>query len=177
MSARTVAFGLGANLGDARAALRDTVDRLRTCDPLKSVRVSSLYRTTPVGGPPQPDYLNAVVVATSAADPQVLLRIAQEIEQAHQRTRQVRWGPRTLDVDILAVAGVTSDDPRITLPHPRAHLRGFVLVPWAEVDPDFKVPGRGTVAQLLAALDPADLAGIDEVAAGDTWSVAVKERA
>jgi 2-amino-4-hydroxy-6-hydroxymethyldihydropteridine diphosphokinase len=177
MSARTVAFGLGANLGDARAALRDTVDRLRSCDPLRIVRVSSLYRTTPVGGPPQPDYLNAVVVAKSAADPRVLLRIAQEIEQAHQRTRQVRWGPRTLDVDILAVEGVTSDDPRLTLPHPRAHLRGFVLVPWAEIDPDFEVPGRGTVAQLLAALDPSDLAGIDEVASGETWGVAVQERA
>jgi 2-amino-4-hydroxy-6-hydroxymethyldihydropteridine diphosphokinase len=152
-----VAFGLGANLGDASAAVDDAVRRLSDAPELIAARCSPYYWTAPVGGPPgQPAYCNAVLVADSAASPGALLALAHQVEQAHGRRREVRWGPRTLDIDILAVEGVRSDDPALTLPHPRAAERAFVLVPWAEVDPAFVVPGRGaTVAELLAALPPA----------------------
>jgi 2-amino-4-hydroxy-6-hydroxymethyldihydropteridine diphosphokinase len=157
---RTVAFGLGGNLGDAAAALRGAVAALEESPDLQVRAVSSLYRTVPVGGPDQPEYRNAVVVARSAAAPHRLLALAQQIEQAHGRTREVRWGPRTLDVDVLAVGELTSDDPDLTLPHPRAHVRGFVLVPWAEVDPGFVVVGHGRVEALCAHLPDSERAGV-----------------
>ena len=112
----------------------------------------SLYRTAPVGGVEQPDYLNAVVAGRTELSASDLLALCQRIEQAHGRTRDVRWGPRTLDVDVLRFGDVVSDDPRLTLPHPRAHERAFVLVPWFEVDADASVPGRGRVADLLGAV-------------------------
>jgi 2-amino-4-hydroxy-6-hydroxymethyldihydropteridine diphosphokinase len=151
---RRAAFGLGANLGAADAALADAVRQLEASPLLVQVRASPIYRTVPVGGPAgQPDYCNAVVVADTDAPPAELLALAHRIEAAHGRTREVRWGPRTLDVDVLAVAGTISDDPVLTLPHPRAAERAFVLVPWAQVDPGFVVPGTGaTVESLLAAL-------------------------
>jgi 2-amino-4-hydroxy-6-hydroxymethyldihydropteridine diphosphokinase len=100
-------------------------------------------------------------VADTAAVPAQLLALAHRIEAANGRTREVRWGPRTLDVDVLAVAGQISDDPALTLPHPRAAERAFVLVPWAQVDPGFVVPGTGeTVAGLLAALPRAEVAQV-----------------
>lgn len=163
MTQATVAFGLGANLGDARAALTAAVAALQGSPGVRVLAVSSLYRTAPVGGPEQPDYLNAVVVAASDLAPAQLLGVAQRIEAEHHRTRLVRWGPRTLDVDILAVGDAVSDDPDILLPHPRAHERGFVLIPWAEVDPGFEVPGRGTVAALAAALPAAETAEVELV--------------
>jgi 2-amino-4-hydroxy-6-hydroxymethyldihydropteridine diphosphokinase len=89
-----------------------------------------------------------------------LLADLHGIEDAHGRVRDVRWGPRTLDLDLLAYDGLESDEPELTLPHPRVHERAFVLVPWASVDPTFDVPGRGTVAGLLAALPVADLAEV-----------------
>jgi 2-amino-4-hydroxy-6-hydroxymethyldihydropteridine diphosphokinase len=145
-----VAFGLGANLGDRVAALQGAVDVLvaHLVDPV----VSSVYETAPVGGPEQPDYANAVLVGDSDADPSELLAAAHEAEQAWSRTREIRWGPRTLDVDVLVVGDVVSDDPVLTLPHPRAAERAFVLVPWVEADPDATLPDGRRVASLLAAL-------------------------
>jgi 2-amino-4-hydroxy-6-hydroxymethyldihydropteridine diphosphokinase len=160
MTRRRVAIGLGGNLGDAEAALRGAVSRLRAAAQLQVSAVSSQYRTAPVGGPEQPDYRNAVVVGWSAAEPEQLLALAHRIEQEYGRTRQVRWGPRSLDLDLLAVGELRRDDPALTLPHPRAHLRGFVLAPWAEIDPDFPIPGRGTVVELLAALPDDQRAGV-----------------
>lgn len=172
MTPRKVAFGLGANLGDARGALAAAVAALRATPGIDVIAVSALYRTSPVGGPEQPDYLNAVVVATTRLSPHELLAVGQSIEAAHSRTREVRWGPRTLDVDVLALSDVRSDDPAILLPHPRAHERGFVLVPWAEIDPDFDVPGRGTVAQLRDRLPAA--ARRDVVVAETLWCEEVR---
>jgi 2-amino-4-hydroxy-6-hydroxymethyldihydropteridine diphosphokinase len=163
-----VAFGLGANLGDRVAALQGAVDLL--APHLRAVAVSSVYETAPVGGPEQPDYANAVLVGESDEEPAALLALAHEAEAAWHRTREVRWGPRTLDVDVLVVGDVVSADPTLTLPHPRAHERAFVLVPWSEVDPDAVLPdadlpdGR-RVLDLLAALD--DVSGVrrrDDVA-------------
>jgi 2-amino-4-hydroxy-6-hydroxymethyldihydropteridine diphosphokinase len=155
----TLAFlGLGSNLGDRHAALDTAVARIVADPHIGTVHRSPLYETDPVGGPDQPDFLNAVVrvAAREAPDRQAfaehLLRLAHSIEAELHRTRSERWGPRTIDIDVLAVGGLTSSDPRLTLPHPRAWQRAFVLVPWADLDPGFEIPGRGRVADLLAAL-------------------------
>jgi 2-amino-4-hydroxy-6-hydroxymethyldihydropteridine diphosphokinase len=146
---RRVAFGLGANLGDRVTALQGAVDVL--APHLREPRVSSVYETSPVGGVEQPDYANAVLVGDSAEEPTTLLDRAHGAEQAWHRTREVRWGPRTLDVDVLCVGDVVSDDPELRLPHPRAAERGFVLLPWAEADPDAALPDGRRVADLALA--------------------------
>jgi dihydroneopterin aldolase/2-amino-4-hydroxy-6-hydroxymethyldihydropteridine diphosphokinase len=117
------------------------------------VRVSPLARTAPVLAPgqaAQPDYLNAVVLGRTTLAPLALLRLAQDLERAHHRTRGERWGARTLDVDVITVDHLVVADPVLTLPHPRAHLRAFVLVPWAAADPGAVLPGPdgGPVAEL-----------------------------
>lgn len=112
--------------------------------------VSPLYETAPVGGVDQPDYLNCIALLATS-EPELALRAAHAAEEARGRIRSVRWGPRTLDVDVLDVDGQVSVDPRLTLPHPRAHERAFVLQPWLDVDPDAVVTGRGAVRSLLAS--------------------------
>ncbi|NMD56866.1 MULTISPECIES: 2-amino-4-hydroxy-6-hydroxymethyldihydropteridine diphosphokinase [Tsukamurella] len=151
-------LSLGANLGAADLAVRAAIDALGPA----LVRASALYRTPPWGGVEQDDFVNAtVLVDDPARDAAGWLAFAREREAQAQRVREVRWGPRTLDVDVIAVweddAGgpVFSDDPELTLPHPRAHQRAFVLVPWLDADPAAELPGRGAVADLLRAL-PAD---------------------
>jgi 2-amino-4-hydroxy-6-hydroxymethyldihydropteridine diphosphokinase len=119
--------------------------------------VSPVYETVPVGGPAQPDYLNAIVLADAARPARELLDRLHEIEAAFDRVRMVRWGPRTLDIDVIDFGGERSDDPELTLPHPRAHERAFVLGPWRDVDPDAALPGRGPVAELLAEADRSGL--------------------
>ena len=155
-----VAFGLGANLGSPLDALQGVVNALAADPGLRDVKASSVYRTRPVGGVEQPDFLNAVVIADTDLLPADLLTLAHRVEQLFGRTRDVRWGPRTLDVDVLALGHVVSDDPLIVLPHPRAHERAFVVVPWAEVDPQASVPGYGSVASLARALSPEDIADV-----------------
>jgi 2-amino-4-hydroxy-6-hydroxymethyldihydropteridine diphosphokinase len=157
---RHVAFGLGANIGDREAALQGAVDVLASL--LRNPAVSSVYETSPVGGPEQPAYANAVLVGDTDADPEDLLALAHHAEGAWNRTRDVRWGPRTLDVDLLVVGDVVTDDPVLTLPHPRAHERGFVLLPWAEVDPDATLPDGRRVADLAAEWE-ATYDGVDSV--------------
>jgi len=115
--------------------------------------VSPVYETVPVGGPPQPDYLNAVLLARTTVASRTLLERLHEVEAAFDRVREVRWGPRTLDIDIITVEGELSADPELTLPHPRAHERAFVLAPWRDMDPDARLPGYGPVAALLARAD------------------------
>jgi 2-amino-4-hydroxy-6-hydroxymethyldihydropteridine diphosphokinase len=151
--ARSVVLALGSNLGDRRDILQGCVDAIAAIPEVQVMAVSPVYETVPVGGPPQPDYLNAVLLARTTLPSRALLGRLHEIEAAFDRERSVRWGPRTLDIDIIAVAGEVSDDPDLTLPHPRAHERAFVLAPWHDVDPDAVVPGRGPVAALLAAAD------------------------
>ena len=160
---RRAALGLGANLGDAPAALQGAVDVLAATDGVRVVAVSAVYETAPVGGPEQPRYLNAVVVVETALAPVVLLAAAHRAEQEFGRTREVRWGPRTLDVDVLAIEGVVSDDPALTLPHPRAHERAFVLVPWLELEPEAELVGHGRVADLVADLDTASVRRRDDL--------------
>lgn len=162
--ARRVALALGANLGDRAAALQSAVARLAGAPGVRAMGVSPVYETDPVGGPAgQPAYLNAVLVVETALPAAALLALAAEAESAAGRVREQRWGPRTLDVDVLAVGAETSADPVLTLPHPRAHQRAFVLVPWADVDPAFVVPGRGRVGDLAAAVDRSGVRRRDDV--------------
>jgi 2-amino-4-hydroxy-6-hydroxymethyldihydropteridine diphosphokinase len=149
--ARSVVLALGSNLGDRRDILQGCVDAIAAIPEVQVMAVSPVYETVPVGGPPQPDYLNAVLLARTTLPSRVLLDRLHEIEAAFDRERSVRWGPRTLDIDIITVNGEVSSDPDLTLPHPRAHERAFVLAPWHDVDPDAVVPGHGSVAALLAA--------------------------
>lgn len=149
---RTV-LALGSNLGDRFATLQGAVDALFAGPELRCVAVSPVYETDPVGGPAQGPYLNAVVIGETGLAPRALLALAQRVEQDFGRVRRERWGPRTLDVDLITVGDLISDDPELTLPHPRAHERAFVLVPWVRVDPEAVLPGRGRAADLLAALD------------------------
>ena len=168
---RHIAFGLGANLGDVVEALQGAVDSLAPF--LIDARVSHVYETSPVGGPLQPDYANAVLVGESGASPDNLLALAHRAEHEWNRTRDVRWGPRTLDVDLLVVGDVVSDDPRLTLPHPRAAERGFVLIPWAEVDPDATLPDGRRVAD-LAREWATTYEGVDRVVRRDAARLVVR---
>lgn len=155
-------LSLGANLGDRAAALRAALAALAD-DGL--VARSMLYETPPWGPVEQPPYLNAIAIVRGPRDAAGWLARAHELEQAAGRTREVRWGPRTLDVDVVTVTGadgepVICDDPALTLPHPRAAERAFVLVPWLALDPGAVLPGHGPVADLVAALPSDDVAAV-----------------
>ncbi|MFC0116169.1 2-amino-4-hydroxy-6-hydroxymethyldihydropteridine diphosphokinase [Kibdelosporangium aridum] len=143
----TAVLSIGSNMGDRLAHLQSAVDGL------PALAVSSMYETAPWGVTDQDDFLNAIVIASREDFGEWdWLRLAQDLENAAGRVREVRWGPRSLDVDVITVTGVTSTDPRLELPHPRAHERAFVLVPWLELQPDAELPGHGPIADLVAAL-------------------------
>ncbi|MEU6079951.1 2-amino-4-hydroxy-6-hydroxymethyldihydropteridine diphosphokinase [Streptomyces sp. NPDC047108] len=147
-------IALGSNLGNRLETLQGAIDALEDTPGLRVKAVSPVYETQPWGVDPdsQPAYFNAVVLVKTTLPPSSLLERSHAIEEAFERVRDERWGPRTLDVDIVSYQDVRSDDPRLTLPHPRAHERAFVLVPWHDVEPGAEVPGFGTVAELLAAV-------------------------
>ena len=154
-----VYLALGSNLGDRAAHLQSAVDALDVADGVRVISVSRVYETEPVGGPPQPDYLNAVVSVDTKLDSRALLTLAQSIEAVAGRLRGgsggdssvVRWGPRTLDVDVLVVGDERVEEPDLVVPHPRMTERPFVLAPLADLDPDL-------VAELAPDL-AAELAG------------------
>lgn len=150
----TAVLSLGSNLGDRRATLQGAVEALVTGPgALRARALSPVFETEPVGGPDQGAFLNAVLVVETEANPYELLARARRTERDHARVRGVRWGPRTLDVDVVVFGRTRSQDPELTLPHPRAHERAFVLRPWLEVDPEAEIPGRGRAADLLARID------------------------
>ncbi|MDH6451923.1 MULTISPECIES: 2-amino-4-hydroxy-6-hydroxymethyldihydropteridine diphosphokinase [unclassified Streptomyces] len=144
-------LSLGSNLGNRLETLQGAIDALEDTPGVRVKAVSPVYETEPwgVAADSQPSYFNAVVVLKTTLPPSSLLERAHAVEEAFNRVRDERWGPRTLDVDIVAYAETVSDDPVLTLPHPRAHERAFVLVPWHDVDPEAQLPGRGPVAELL----------------------------
>jgi 2-amino-4-hydroxy-6-hydroxymethyldihydropteridine diphosphokinase len=156
-SRRHVVLSVGSNLGDRLGTLQECVTAIGALPDTDVLAISPVYQTAPVGGPPQPDYLNAVLAAATGLRPAGLLAELHRIEAQLGRERKERFGPRTLDIDIISYAGERSDDPALTLPHPRAHLRGFVLAPWHDIEPDAELAGHGPVAALLAA---ADLVGV-----------------
>ncbi|MFO7192959.1 MAG: 2-amino-4-hydroxy-6-hydroxymethyldihydropteridine diphosphokinase [Thermocrispum agreste] len=150
-------LSLGSNLGDRLAYLQLAVDGLG-----RRVRaVSPVYETEPWGVTDQPLFLNAVVLAADDdLDHWGWLRLAQDLERKADRVREIRWGPRTLDVDVVTVDQVRSDDPRLLLPHPGTPDRSSVLIPWLAVDPDAELPGHGRVDALLAARPAQERAGV-----------------
>lgn len=148
------AIGLGSNVGDRETHLREAVGRLRSLGQV--ILTSSLYETAPVGGPEQSRYLNAVATLSTELDPRSLLRGLHQIEALAGRTREVRWGPRTLDLDLLVYDAIRIQTTDLTIPHPRAHERAFVLVPLAEVWADADL-GIGNAGDLAATIDRDDV--------------------
>lgn len=149
-------LSLGANLGDPRATITAALDSLGDA----VIARSAFYATSPVGGVEQPDFVNACALVVGPS-PAGFLGTCQLLEAAASRQRGVRWGPRTLDVDVVTVrdddgAQLLSDAVALTLPHPRAHERLFVLEPWAELEPEAELAGHGPIAELIAALRAAD---------------------
>lgn len=145
---------LGSNLGDPQRQLGEAFAALGRLPATRLLQRSRLYRTPPWGMLEQPPFLNAVAMLDTALDPHALLDALLSIELDAGRTRDgVRWGPRTLDLDLLHVDGVTLHDERLTLPHPRIAERAFVLLPLAELAPELKLPGHDRVQALLAAID------------------------
>jgi len=172
--AAQVVLALGSNLGEREAVLRSAVAGLSTTAGLAVHSVSPVVETEPVGGPVQDPYLNAVVLAATTLSPAALLALCQRIEAEHGRERNVRWGARTLDIDIISYGELVCETANLILPHPRAHLRAFVLVPWSQADPTAVLvgPGGGAVSALAAAADDRDgvraFAGLDLNAGGGT---------
>lgn len=155
-------LGLGANLGDAAQALRSAVQMLAADPDTDVLSASQIYRSAPIGGPDQPDYLNGVVLVATDHRAWELLALAQRIEAAHDRVRDERWGARTLDVDVITFDQVVSNDPELTLPHPRAHQRLFVVLPWLEVAPLTEHPQFGSLALLAVELNEQDVTATGE---------------
>ena len=153
MTRRRAVLAIGSNLGDRLGTLQECVKAIGSLPDTDVLAISPVYQTAPVGGPVQPDYLNAVLIAATGLPPLDLLAAVHGIEAEFGRVRAERFGPRTLDIDIISYAAQVSSDPVLTLPHPRAHERAFVLAPWHDIDPDATVPGRGPVRDLLAGLD------------------------
>ena len=143
-------IALGANIGDPREQMEIAISLLRESLEVKSV--SSIYTTTPVGGVNQPDFLNAVCIAESELPAADLLALLHGIEKTLGRTREIHWGPRTIDLDLIQYGGILSYAEELTLPHPRAHERRFVLEPWYEIDPEAILLTHGKVSELLAQL-------------------------
>jgi 2-amino-4-hydroxy-6-hydroxymethyldihydropteridine diphosphokinase len=133
-------LALGSNLGDRLATLQHAVDGLRAAPGIVATRSSRVWETEPVGGPEQSAFLNAVIELETELDPLELLAAANGVEAELGRTREVRWGPRTIDIDIVLIDGRTVDEPTLTVPHPRMHERAFVLMPLLELLPDPVLP-------------------------------------
>ena len=143
------AIALGANLGPRARTLHSAIRALETLGAVE--QISSFYETPPLG-PPQPAYLNAAVLLSTTLRPEVLLAKLHEIEAMHGRERREKWGPRRLDLDLIALGTIERRESAPLLPHPEAHRRAFVLVPLAEIAPTLILPGHDTVAALLASL-------------------------
>ncbi len=155
MTRRRAVLAVGSNLGDRLGTLQGCVQAIARLPDTDVLAISPVYQTAPVGGPVQPDYLNAVLIVATGLPPDDLLAAAHGIEAEFGRVRTQRFGPRTLDIDIISYAAEVSRDPVLTLPHPRAHERAFVLAPWRDIDAGARLPGQGTVNDLLAGLDQA----------------------
>ena len=147
-------LGLGSNVGDRMALLQGGVDLLHAMRGVRVDAVSGVYKTAPVGGPEQDDYLNLAVRVATTRSPQGLLHACHRVERAHDRRRSVRWGPRTLDVDILLYDDRVIATRRLEVPHPRLVERAFALVPLIEVAPGASLPDGRSLVQVVAGLAP-----------------------
>jgi 2-amino-4-hydroxy-6-hydroxymethyldihydropteridine diphosphokinase len=153
---RQAVVSMGSNLGDRLGKLQGGVSALEDTPEVTVVSISSVYETEPVDTPPgSGKFLNAIVLIDTTLTVHTLLDRALAIEEAFGRERSDYGAPRTLDVDLIIVGDRVADDEQLVLPHPRAHERGFVLVPWLEVDPEGEIPGKGFVADLIGDVDTA----------------------
>ena len=151
---RQAVLAIGSNLGDRLDKLQGAVSALEDTPEVTIVAISSVYETEPVGSPDgSGKFLNAVVLIDTTLTVHTLLDRALAIEDAFGRERSEPGAPRTLDVDVIVVGNRVAEDEQLVLPHPRAHERGFVLVPWLEIDPEGEIPGKGFVADLIGDVD------------------------
>jgi 2-amino-4-hydroxy-6-hydroxymethyldihydropteridine diphosphokinase len=140
-------IALGSNLGNRELYIDSAVAELAKI--IEITHLSTNHETDPVGGPEQPKYLNAIAIAETELDPRELLIVMLEIENKLGRKREVHWGPRTIDLDLIVFGDEIIDSETLVLPHPRAHERKFVLEPWLEIDPDAYIPGIGEIESIL----------------------------
>jgi len=140
-------IALGSNLGNRELNIDSAIAELAKI--IEITHLSTNHETDPVGGPEQPKYLNAILIAETQLDPHELLIAMLEIENKLGRKREVHWGPRTIDLDLIIVGDEVIDSDVLVLPHPRAHERRFVLEPWLEIDPNAQIPGFGLVESIL----------------------------
>lgn len=161
---RQAVLSIGSNLGDRAGRLQGAVSALEDTPEVTVVAISSVYETEPVGAPEgSGPFLNAVVLIDTTLTVHTLLDRALAIEDAFERERSEPGAPRTLDVDIIVVGDRIANDDSLVLPHPRAHERGFVLVPWLEIDPEGEIPGHGFVADLLSGVDTSGVTKREDV--------------
>ncbi|MCH1884090.1 2-amino-4-hydroxy-6-hydroxymethyldihydropteridine diphosphokinase [Agrococcus sp. ARC_14] len=157
---RRAVLSLGANLGDRVGTIDAAVRAIESIDDIRVLARSSNWESPswhPDGEGLSPDYVNIVLIVATAMEPIDLLDAMGAVEDALGRVREARWGPRTIDIDIVSMGGIERAEDRLVLPHPRAHQRQFVLQPWLEVEPDAVLPGQGSVAELADYVD------------GDVW--------
>jgi 2-amino-4-hydroxy-6-hydroxymethyldihydropteridine diphosphokinase len=150
-------IGIGSNLANPIAQVRQAFQALVCVPRTRCVARSPLYRSAPLGPQGQPDYINAVAALTTRLAPETLLRALQDIEQAHGRVRTLRWGPRTLDLDILLYGDLVQTLPHLVIPHPRLQERAFVLYPLQDIAPALVIPGLGDIAVLVQRCPPLPL--------------------
>jgi 2-amino-4-hydroxy-6-hydroxymethyldihydropteridine diphosphokinase len=162
MSMTDAYIGLGSNLDDPEKQLRKAVSSLQQLPDTTIVRVSSFYQTKPVGPEDQPDYINAVALLKTGLTARQLLEHMQAIENSHGRIRDLRWGSRTLDLDLLLYGSDIINDDDLTVPHPEMHKRGFVLFPLYEIAPDISIPGHGSATELLQSVNTGDVEKLTE---------------
>ena len=146
-------ISLGSNMGDRKKYLKQALEMMNKLDDIRVVKVSRLYETAPVGKTDQNWFLNAVVQLETSLSPEALLKALQNIEHTLDRKRDIRWGPRTIDLDIIAYGQIERTGPLLTIPHPRAHQRAFVLMPLSDIEPSFSFPNGEKVSSLLATLE------------------------
>lgn len=164
MSGQSAFIGLGGNLGNPMQQIEQALGAIAALPGIRLLKRSALYGSRPMGPAEQPDYVNAVAWVETVLPAAQLLEVLLDIERQHGRRRDAaqRNGPRTLDLDLLLYADVVCDEPTLTLPHPGAHARDFVLVPLAEIAPHTQIPGRGRVSDLLAHCQQHDLRVLDQ---------------
>jgi 2-amino-4-hydroxy-6-hydroxymethyldihydropteridine diphosphokinase len=171
MTSTTAYIGLGANMGDARATLRSAVGLLAQLDDTKLTGLSSLFRSAPLGPAGQSDYLNAVARLSTSLTPHQLLGSLQMIEDRHGRVRAERWGPRTLDLDLLLYGNDRIMTRDLVIPHPELQHRNFVLVPMLQISSDIHTPDGQSLGSLPAARE---LSGLHELVRGSGWAIDAK---
>lgn len=156
-------ISLGSNLGDSIATLKSALALLKNTSGIKIDKISSFYKTPPVGGVIQDDFINACALLDVAFNAHDLMQTLLDIEKEFKRERIIRWGPRTLDLDLIDFNGEISNDSFITLPHPRAYQRAFVLVPANEIAPDLLLGGKYSIQHYLKNLSENDIKGITKL--------------